>query len=168
VYGVGVGVGEGLGEGLGEGEGLGPGLGPCGGIKMGVGVGVGVGAGAVMGVGAGEEPGTGGRMVMIGISPGTGVGVVCFRVTPLRRITATAFPPDVPSSPPSISRPKVSCKPEGSDPSIVSWTGLVMENALLGVIVSVSSAGSNSTERIAITRESLAVNDPFASALTSR
>ncbi len=97
--------------------------------------------------------------------PGRGGG---YKVTPVRRITTTAFPPAVPLSSPSISRPELSRKPDGGVPLIVSWTGLVRANAFLGVSVTVSFAGFNTAERSFVTGEFLAVNDPFPFAVTNR
>ena len=134
---------------------------------MGVGVGVGVGMsppGGVVGVGmepAGGAVGagprsTGGAWVIV-LLPAVGAGRAVrfalvgaastgFKETLLPRIKATAFPPAVPSLLPSISRPEVSCRPEGDVPLIVSSTGLVRANAFLGVSVTVSFAGLKTAE----------------------
>ena len=104
----------------------------------------------------------------MGIVAEDGAGATGFKVTPLRRITATAFPPAVPLSSPSISWPELSCKPEGDVPLIVSSTGLVRANAFLGVSVTVSFAGLKTAERSLITGEFLAVNDPFPFAVANR
>ncbi len=104
----------------------------------------------------------------MGALTGVGAGATGFKVTPVRRITATAFPPAVPLFSPSISWPELSCKPEGADPLIVSWTGLVRANAFLGMSVTVSFAGLNTAERSFITGEFLAVNDPFPFAVANR
>ena len=146
---------------MGAGVGVGPGLVTP---RIGVGVGViatGVGAGvepSTTGVGVSVEPSTAGGGWMTVILPANGAGRTArltlvgagatgFKVTPVRRITATAFPPAVPLSSPSISWPEVSCKPEGDVPLIVSSTGLVRANAFLGVSVTVSFAGLNTAER---------------------
>ena len=55
-----------------------------------------------------------------------------FKVTPVRRITATAFPPAVPLLSPSISWPLTSCRPEGDVPLIVSWSGFAEGERLPG------------------------------------
>ena len=91
-----------------------------------------------------------------------------FKVTPLRRIKATAFDPAAPSWSPSMNRPKLSCKPKGAIPRIVSSTALVSANAFLGVRVTVSFAGLNRAERSLSTREFVAVNDLFPFAVANR
>lgn len=89
-------------------------------------------------------------------------------MTPVRRIRATAFPPAVPVSSPSINWPELSCRPEGGIPLIVSSTGLLRANAFLVVSVTVSFAGLNTAERSFSTGEFLAVKDPFPFAVANR
>ena len=90
--------------------------------------------------------GTGvGRMITGGawcvdLVPRDTAGAPGFKVTPLRRISATVFPPAV--------------------PLIVTSTGLERVNAFLGMSVTVSFAGLNPAERNLSTGEFLAVNDP--------
>ena len=76
----------------------------------------------------------------VGLVPRDTAGAPGFKVTPLRRISATVFPPAV--------------------PLIVTSTGLERVNALLGMSVTVSFAGSNPAERSLSTGEFLAVNEP--------
>ena len=103
--------------------------------------GTGDGMGPITGVtGAGV-----GRMITGGawcvdLVPRDAAGTPGSKVTPLRRISATVFPPAV--------------------PLIVSSTGLERGNAFLGVSVTVSFAGLNPAERSLSTGEFLAVNDP--------
>src|SRR5262249_41133510 len=49
-------------------------------------------------------------------------------VAPLRRNMATALPPGKPLRSPSITRPRVSCRPEGGWAVMGSWTGLLRAN----------------------------------------
>jgi hypothetical protein len=125
-----------------------------------VGVEVGVG---VVGVGVG----TPGPMMVIGVVRTDG-GTAGSKVTPPRRMMATALPPAVPSRWPSISWPETSSNPEGDVPLIVSWTGLLRENGFLRVRVIVSLAGSSAAELSLITAEFLAVKDPLAFAAVNR
>ena len=96
--------------------------------------GTGTGVGRITG-----RTGTGvGRWV--GLVPREAAGTPGSKVAPLRRISATVFPPAV--------------------PLIVSSTGLERVNAFLGTSVTVSFAGLNPAERSLSTGEFLAVNGP--------
>jgi len=62
--------------------------------------------------------------------------------TPPRERAVKAFPPGWPLPSPSISRPKLSIRPEGGTPSTWSWAGLESENGFVGVSVTVLLAAS--------------------------
>jgi hypothetical protein len=113
-------------------------------VPGGTGPGVGFIVTGVTGVGMGLVPREGAGSV--GLIPRDAAGAPGFKITPVRRISATAFPPAV--------------------PLIVSSTGLERVDAFLGMSVTVSFAGLNAAERSLSTGELLAVNDPllFASA----
>ena len=77
----------------------------------------------------------------IGVTPLGGLAdVAAGRVTPPRARMAIALLPGWPLRSPSISRPTLSCKPDGGTPSTWSCTFLVRANAFLGMRVTVSVA----------------------------
>jgi hypothetical protein len=120
------------------------------------------------GAGAGVGRTITGGAWCVGLGARDTAGTAGFKVTPARRINATEFPLAIPLLAPSISRPEVSCKPEGGVPLIVSSTGLERLNAFVGMSVTVLFAGLNPAERSLSTGEFLAVNDPLLFAATNR
>jgi hypothetical protein len=62
--------------------------------------------------------------------------------------------------PPSINRPEPSWRPEGSRPSITSWTGFLRANGRAGISVTASSAGSYSADLSLIVLAFFAVYEP--------
>jgi hypothetical protein len=135
--------------------GVGAGVGPM--PTGGTGDGVGLGVTGATGDGVGRMITGGAWCVGLGARA---AGTAGLKVTPVRRINATAFPPAMPLLSPSINWPELSCKPEGGDPLIVSSTGLERLNAFLAMSVTVLFAGLNPAERSLSTGEFLAVYDP--------